>query len=105
MSPACWRALALLIAGLAVVPLTAGELRPAIPDRPNVPITGANPPIAPWVPKATTQAPLLAQSSGGLPPATFATAPRGYGPNYFKRSSYAGPSRRGLAYDVRRREG
>jgi hypothetical protein len=41
-------------------------------------------------------------------PPTYATAPRGhtstYGPAYFERSSYAGPSQRGSAYNVKARK-
>jgi hypothetical protein len=47
----------------------------------------------------------LRDTDESFAPPSYATAPRGpgavYGSNYFERSSYAGPSRRGRAFDVK----
>ena len=55
----------------------------------------------------TAHQPYFSPEGTSVVPPTFATAPRSYGeafgPNYFERSSYAGPAQRGRAYNVRRR--
>jgi hypothetical protein len=64
-------------------------------------------PYVPWLTvKASDPAP-APRIINWIAQPTYAIAPRSigitYGPHYFERQAYAGPARRGQAYNVRRR--
>ena len=93
-------AVALLLSVVTLVVLSgAGHAHErSLPARSLASLPAGHPPV---------HQPYFSPEGTSVVPPTFATAPRSYGeafgPNYFERSSYAGPAQRGRAYNVRRR--
>ena len=114
MSPKRSARVSVLIVASFLVSHAAGAAQNrGLPEVPSVPETGAQNYVPPWLLGTTSKAQAGERTSTKfgsmehLTPRTFAITPRTigltFGPQYFERTSQAGPAHRGRAYNVKRR--